>query len=200
MKVTILAATPKAAALLLLIDAKDHMAFSDGNFDMLYQIEKTDPVGINASRMRDVLKFLDVTFCVEQVPFDLGQFIGNGKYSHGAVGQVPLADVTAGNIHNPLSEIEKGHHEFAVMSSIATHNYNMLVKMGVPEHKARQILPLNVTTNFIVKYTLASLVDMINDLFVDNVPSKEYCEYVEACMQLVKLHWPWVTAFFKSKG
>lgn len=203
MKVTLINYTTEAVELLLFTKAT-RLTMSPGLLDEIRawpQEKKMAELQYMANTIPSSWEFVDYTFLVEEV---------SRAYTHQQVRTRAASYAQQSMRVLPMGEYEyiftdRNREDPRAMTIINAVNagirsaYNELLSIGQPPEDARGILPTNIATNIVCKFTLRSFCDLAKSRTGGRTQS-EYKKVINAMVDAVLAVHPWAEFFMFNQS
>lgn len=143
-------------------------------------------------------EFVSLTFLISGVTRAAAQQITRTRNASYAMQSQRVVDMTGAEVINPFYPGSFAQKVFQQSADIALAHYKELLTAGADKQDARGILPLNVTTNLVARYTFRSFVDLVRARSSLRTQG-EYADLVAGMKEIVEGVWPWSAPFFRPR-
>lgn len=192
---------PEYAARLLAFTKATRLNMTPGLLDEMMNAKPWAIVEEELSYMAFTLpsswEFVSVTFLVSEVSRACAQQITRTRTASYAMQAQRIVDVRDAGYHVPDLDDEASFNFHESMQE-AISNYSALRDSGMKPEDAREVLPIGIHCNLVVKHNLRSLVDLVAKRRSLRVQS-EYRGVVEEMRSTTVAVWPWAEQFFRDK-
>lgn len=158
--------------------------------------EKMEQLEYMSKTIRSSWEFASVTFLISGVSRAAAQQITRTRQASYAMQSQRVTDVHDAEVMNPYKPGTHAHQSFTAAAEQALKSYEDQVKSGCALQDARGILPMNITSNLVVRYNLRALVDLITARKSLRTQG-EYAAVIRQMESAVHSTWPWSRAFFE---
>jgi flavin-dependent thymidylate synthase len=202
MNVTLLSYTPDALTLLL-ATKQTRLSMSPKLLDEVRawpDRKKQEELDYMRGTIQSSWEFVDYTFLIDGVTRAFTHQLVRtraGSYAQQSQRTVDMSgfDYVETGVLNECGQEEKRWTYQAAMDDI-NEAYNKLIDMGVPPQDARGILPTNICTNIVSKFSLRTLADMAKVRLCTRTQG-EYQDVFRAMRaEVIKVH-PWAEPFIR---
>lgn len=143
-------------------------------------------------------EFVSVTFFIGEVSRACAQQITRTRTASYAMQAQRVVDVRDAGYHVPESLNEEGQERFREMANQSIANYAAMLDEGMKPEDARELLPIGMHSNIVVRHNLRSLVDLVSKRKSLRVQS-EYRGIISQMEAETKRIWPWSGRFFLDR-
>jgi flavin-dependent thymidylate synthase len=193
---------PEYAARLLAFTKSTRLNMSPDALDDFMNVKPWREIEEEISYMVTTLpsswEFVSLTFLVSNVSRACAQQITRTRTASYAMQAQRVVDVRNSGYHIPEKLSGDARTQFCNIMDDAIGNYAYLMDRDLAPEDAREVLPMGIHCNLVVKHNLRSLVDTVAKRRSLRVQS-EYRGVAQAMKDRTIEAWPWAAPFFVHK-
>jgi flavin-dependent thymidylate synthase len=202
MKIDLIYATPNAAELLIFTKNTRLEMNVAGLYDIMnwQQEKKEKELRYMSETNPGSWEFVDVIFSIQGVTRAFTHQLvrtRNASYAQQSM-RVTKQKGFAYTTPSKIAEDKLAEATYADTMHSIQEGYNALLQMDIQPEDARGVLPTNIHTNIVAKYTLRSFAELVRKRSSGRVQA-EYSEFITLAIAEVIKVWPWSVHFLADK-